>query len=54
MLIDGSTVAVESYAVRDFPTNIWIDRQGRVVDFSVGAVPAGELEKKVRELVGSK
>jgi hypothetical protein len=45
---------VERYAVRKFPTNVWIDREGRVVDFSVGAIRADDLEKKVRELVGTK
>ena len=50
VLLKGSGVA-ERYQIRIFPTNIWVDRNGNIVDSGSGQ---RDLEAKTRRLVQSR
>jgi len=53
ILMTGSDVARERYFVSAFPTSLWIDHRGRVVERRVGFLDEDfpDLEQKLRGLL---
>ncbi|MBI4716229.1 MAG: TlpA family protein disulfide reductase [Planctomycetes bacterium] len=50
ILINGSEVA-EKYHVSRYPTSVWVNRQGVVVDCEIGSSDASTLEQKTKKLL---
>ncbi len=53
ILLMGGKVASKQYLVNGYPTSYWIDREGRLLERSVGFGPGSEkkLEAKLVELL---
>lgn len=53
ILLQGGDVASKRYLVKGYPTSYWLDREGRILEWSVGFGPGGEkkLEAKLLELL---
>ena len=52
MLLAGGAVASKQYFCRAFPTVVWIDREGKIVNRDYGYKRLGDLEKRAQELLG--
>ena len=50
ILLKGSDTAVVGYAIREFPANFWLDRDGRIVEFWTG-YSARKLDEKIKKLL---
>lgn len=53
ILLNGSTVAKDLYRVENVPTHVWIDRDGRIHDVTVGYSPAEgpKMQDRARRLL---
>ena len=47
MLLRGSRMGIEGYALLNFPSNFIIDRKGKIAEFIPGFDGATALEKKI-------
>ena len=53
VLIMGNDVAVKKFNLKRWPSNVYIDRQGNVIDHDFGYAKPSEIEAKIRTILGN-
>ncbi|CEH28460.1 hypothetical protein AM501_21580 [Aneurinibacillus migulanus] len=53
ILFDRTGEVAEMYQVLGFPTNIFVDKGGKIIFIANGLLPPEQLERKVQNLIGS-
>jgi thiol-disulfide isomerase/thioredoxin len=53
VLFDREGDIAEKYQVMGFPTNVFVDKKGRVIHITNGVLPPEKLEKTIQDMIGS-
>ncbi len=54
ILVNGNAVALKSFSLKRWPSNVYIDRKGNIAGHDFDAASAGVLDEKVRSLLATR
>jgi cytochrome c biogenesis protein CcmG/thiol:disulfide interchange protein DsbE len=53
VLLDRTGDITEKYQIIGYPTNFFIDKNGKVIDIADGLLPPEEMEKRIKQMIES-